>query len=464
MIPLTKTEYCNALECPKILWLDRHRNTDLFREAVLAYIDEKIKNEAVLEKGRKTGELARGYFGKYDLVPYDANKPTMLAETQRLVDARAPVICEASFSYDNCFCSVDILRCNNEEFEIVEIKSSTGPKPYYFDDMAFQYYVLSSCGYNIKKISLMHINNQYIRNGDINIQKLFTVVDCTEEVKGKQQEVAANIKRIRETAEAETEPDAPIGEHCDKPWLCHYKKYCFRHITQETNPSIGRQPPKITIDKPAIRAFLDTLSYPLYYLDFETMQEIVPPFDNTRPYQQIPFQYSLHIQKEKGGETEHREFLAEAGADPRRALAERLCEDIPKDVCVLAFVMSFEKMRIKELAGDFPDLAPHLMAIHGNIKDLYAPFKKGAWYSEAQEGSASIKYVLPAMFPDDPELNYNNLDLIHNGTDAMTAYADLPNRTPEEQERTRAALLAYCRLDTWSMVKIVQKLQEIVNE
>jgi len=311
----------------------------------------------------------------------------------------------------------------------------------------------------------MHINNKYERIGGLEIQKLFAVEDCTEEVKEKQKDLYANIKRIKEIAGADAEPDIPMGKHCDEPYACPYKSYCAGEEERadiEEGGAEYEKPP--AVDKRAIRAFLDTLSYPLYFLDFETFKETIPSYDRERPYMTIPCQYSLHIQAREGAEPEHREFLAEAGTDPRRLIAERLCADIPKGVCVLAWYMSFEKTRIKELADLFPDLAPHLMAIHGNIKDLIEPFKKHAWYSGAQEGSNSLKKVVPAMFPNDPELNYDDLDLIHSGGEAMDAFADLPNKSDEEQKRVRAALLAYCRLDTLVMVKILQKLYEAADE
>ena len=176
---------------------------------------------------------------------------------------------------------------------------------------------------------------------------------------------------------------------------------------------------------------------------------------------QIPFQYSLHIQKEQGGELEHREHLGIAGTDTRRALAEQLCRDIPKDVCSLAYNMKFEKMVIKQLAEQYPDLAEHLMNIHDNMQDLMIPFKEKYYYSEALEGSYSIKYVLPALCPGDPELDYHNLEGIHNGGEAMAAFPDIPNHTPEEQETIRKNLLAYCGLDTLAMVKVLEKLYEL---
>ena len=160
------------------------------------------------------------------------------------------------------------------------------------------------------------------------------------------------------------------------------------------------------IDKNEIRKFLAGVTYPLYHLDFETFQQPIPLWDNVSPYMQIPFQYSLHIQANAGGGTVHREFLGKEGADPRREFAERLCADIPVGACVMAYNMSFEQSRIKELAKLFPDLDKHLMALHDNMIDLAAPFRSGAYYCRAMGGSYSIKAVLPALCPDDPELDY----------------------------------------------------------
>ncbi len=183
-----------------------------------------------------------------------------------------------------------------------------------------------------------------------------------------------------------------------------------------------------------------------------------------RPYQQIPTQYSLHVLREPGGELGHYEFLAEAGKDPCRAVAEHLVADIPAGVCTLAYNMTFEKGRIGELAALFPDLTEHLLAINDGMDDLLKPFNSGAYYARAMGGSNTSKHVLPALFPDDPELDYRSLDGVHNGSEAMAVYADLVNMTPEEAARTRESLLRYCELDTFAMVKIWQKLVEAVGE
>ena len=215
------------------------------------------------------------------------------------------------------------------------------------------------------------------------------------------------------------------------------------------------------IDKPGISDFLDTLNYPLYFLDFETYMTAIPPFDNTSPYMQIPFQYSLHILDKRDGTLEHREFLAKEGTDPRRPLAEKLCRDIPGGVCVITYNMTFEKRILKELADFFSDLSFHLMKVHDSMKDIMQPFQSHAYYRREFAGSYSIKKVLPALFPDDKKLDYSNLVLVQHGGDVMDIFPTLHEKPSEEIAKIREALLAYCRLDTFGMVKILQYLEEV---
>jgi hypothetical protein len=176
---------------------------------------------------------------------------------------------------------------------------------------------------------------------------------------------------------------------------------------------------------------------------------------------QIPFQYSLHYIE--NGILKHKEFLSESGIDPRRTLALSLINDIPKDVCVLAYNMSFEKSVIKNLSILFPDLKDHLMNIYNNIKDLMIPFKEHYYYTKEMEGSYSIKYVLPALFKEDSSLNYHNLENIHNGSEAMNAFVNLEKLPKEEQNIIRNSLLKYCELDTYAMVCIWEKLQDVIK-
>ena len=193
------------------------------------------------------------------------------------------------------------------------------------------------------------------------------------------------------------------------------------------------------------------------------MQPVIPLFPGTKPYQQIPFQYSLHYIKSAGGPLLHKEFLAESGENPLQAIAEALCRDIPMNVCVTAYNKSFECSRIKELAGMFPDLSEHLLDITENIKDLLDPFQAGHYYNRAMGGSFSIKSVLPAIFPGDPELNYHNLEGVHNGSEAMTIFPRIKDMPAEEQKKARHNLLKYCELDTYAMVKVWGELVRVVE-
>ena len=196
-------------------------------------------------------------------------------------------------------------------------------------------------------------------------------------------------------------------------------------------------------------------------MDFETFQMPIPKYDGIKPYMQVPFQYSLHYIENNN--LFHKEFLAESNTDPRRSLALKLVEDIPLNSCVLAYNMSFEKTVIKSLANLYPDLSNHLMNIHDNMKDLMIPFKNRKYYTKDMHGSYSIKYILPALFPNDESLNYKNLDLIHNGSEAMNSFKNLEEKTLEEQSYIRERLLKYCELDTYAMVKIYEKLKEVIK-
>ena len=487
---LSKSKYCKGVQCPKILWMDTH-------------MSEKAKpgDDSVLETGTRVGDLARGYFGEYTLVEFNLDKGKMVSDTKRLIEEEKGerTIAEASFYWDGLFCSVDLLRVHDEECSIVEVKSSTEVKDIYVDDLAFQYYVLSKCGMKIKSASLMHIDSSYERHGELELDKLFVVKDYTDVVKDKLQEVEDNVRQIRLFQENTEEPENEIALCCEVPYECAYYDYCRRHIPERSVFDIKglfaskkyeyyhqgiisfedviRCKPKLSdkqlqqveteyFDRPdvilpeKIGEFLDTLRYPLYHLDFETFQQAIPEFEGLHPYEQIPFQYSLHIEYEDG-RLEHKEFLAKEGTDPRRAIAESLCRDFPMDACVLAYNMSFERRVLASLANVFPDLADHLLAIRDNICDLMVPFQNQFYYTKAMQGSYSIKYVLPALYPDDPELDYHSLDEIHHGGEASSAFADLANRTPEQIEKTRKNLLKYCGLDTYAMVKVLAKLREV---
>ena len=493
----SKSKYCSFWQCPKITWLDKFKPEE-------KEIDDSLA--ARLSNGNEVGDLAMTLFGDFveTTTLSEDNKLDYSAMIQKTTDEIAKGtenICEAAFSYNGLYCAVDILHKEKGGYAIYEIKSSTHLNYIYLVDVAYQKYVLEKSGIKVTGTYLVNINNEYVRHGDLNVKELFFIQDVENFLQEEYDNIDETLKRADEILNNETEPNIDISDKCTSPYACAYWKYCTKHlptpnvfdiyhlgkskkfdyynngiISFEDLEKHGHLDYKQTrqidyylhdkgtyINKDGIKKFLDTLSYPLYFLDFETMQSVIPQFDSTKPYQQIPFQYSLHYIENEGGKVKHKEFLAVSGKNPLRKIAESLCNDIPENVCVLAYNKSFECGRIGELAELFPDLSRHLLNIKRNIKDLLDPFQKGYYYNKAMGGSFSIKSVLPAIFPDDPSLNYHNLDGVHNGAEAMTIFPLIKNMPKEEQEITRQNLLKYCELDTFAMVKIWEELIKSVN-
>ena len=485
---LSKSKYCNAIQCPKMLWLDTNKKEE----------KDDVSNSSVLDNGTEVGIIAQDIFGPHIDINFDTNLTNMINDTTKALEKDNIIITEASFSYKDNFCSVDILKKENNNYEIYEVKSSTEIKDIYIDDISYQTYVLKSLGLNVIKSCIVYLNSDYERIGKLDLNKLFIIKDVTDIVFSKQDEVKKKIDDINNYMKKTTEPNDDIGMHCVTPYPCPFFKYCTKHLPKNNIFNIRRMRnsskfklyhegiysyedlldqdidwkykeqiefalynKKPFINKSKIKEFLDTLSYPLYFLDFETYQQAIPEYDHIKPYMQIPFQYSLHYIENENSPLMHKEFLAEVNIDPRRSLAESLVKDIPKNTCVIAYNMMFEKMVIKNLAHLYPDLKEHLMNIHANMKDLMIPFKNRDYYTKEMDGSYSIKYVLPALFPNDPSLDYHNLDLVHNGSEAMSTYASLASLSKEEREKVRLSILKYCELDTYAMVKIWQKLKEL---
>ena len=490
---LSKSRYTLFCQCPKTLWLRTYKPDE-------ATVDAGV--EARFESGNEVGDLAMGLFGPFVEVTVkredgSLDLAAMVEKTQEEMERGTDVICEASFTFEKNYCAVDILRKTKNGWAIYEVKSSSFPEfdgqeaklEKYAPDIAYQKWVLEQCGINVTDTYLVCLNSDYVRQGELN-----------EYLK-----VPARVSQALKLLASEEEPDLDLSEHCMKPYGCAFLDYCKRqHGVPQGEPTIfdlyrmnfskklehyhagrilfndvreealsDKQQMQVEctlnktehIDVDGIREFLASLSYPLYFLDFETLQQPVPQYNGQRPYQQITFQYSLHIKRSADAPYEHREFLApNDGSDPRRHLAEQLCKDIPMNVCTLAYNKGFECGRIKELASLYPDLAVHLLNIRDHIQDLLTPFQSGYYYVPAMHGSFSIKSVLPALFPDEPSLNYHNLDeRCQNGGNAMTLFPAIQFMEPEEAKASREALLRYCELDTWAMVKVWEKLKEVAE-
>lgn len=498
---LSKSRYTMFCQCQKALWLKTNK------PEVEVIEDDR---QALLERGNEVGDLAMGLFGDFvevtTILPNGKLDLTaMIDKTNQEMTKGTNVICEASFSYRDNYCAVDLLRKTDTGWSIYEVKSisSNDRKKIekYYPDIAYQKWVLTQCGVNVTGAFLVCLNSNYVREETLDLTGLFAVIDVSSDIENEYDLVPERVEKARTVLASKTEPDLDLFENCKKPFDCGFWKYCTRNLPQPNvfdlygvgfpfnkklelyhegnisfddlkDRSLGNirdmqiesaLTGKSFIDRENIKAFLETLSYPLYFLDFETLQMAIPEFKGTSPFQQIPFQYSLHIKDKKESACQHKEFLAPSdGSDPRRALAEQLRKDIPKDVCTLAFHKSTECNIIKKLAENFPDLAGHLLNICENIKDLLDPFKAGYYYVPAMGSSFSIKSVLPALFPHDPSLDYHTLDpRVQNGTEAMDIFPKIKDMKPDEAVAAREALLRYCELDTLALVKVLERLEEV---
>ena len=508
MPTLSKSKYTTACQCQKALWLRANKPEEETKDASL---------EARFAAGNEIGNLAKSLFGEFvETTTHKTNGQldisAMITKTKRLMECECEVICEAAFSCPNHYCAVDILRKTPNGWAIYEVKSTTS-KAYepldekklgkYAIDIAYQRWVLEQCGVKVTNTYLVTLNSDYELEGELNIHQLFNIIDLSPLVENEYLKVPNKVKLALATLELKGEPSVKLSENCKKPHDCAFWEYCTKHLPKPSvfdvygsgcrfdkklkfyqegkwsfedlaQQSIGNIPDlqiRCILDdtdyiNPAgIKEFLDKITYPLYFLDFESIQPVLPTYQGTRPYMQICFQYSLHYIEYEGGPLKHTAFLAESnGEDPRRALAEALCRDIPRNVCTMAYNDPFEKTRIKEMAEAFPDLADHLLNIRDHIIDLLVPFRAGHYYRPAMGGSFSIKSVLPALFPNDPEMDYHNLTgQVHNGGDAMTIFPKIKDMSPTDAQQAREDLLAYCHLDTLAMVRVWEKLMEVVK-
>jgi hypothetical protein len=488
---LSKSQYVRGLQCYKSLWLYKNR-PDLIQ-------NPDILEESLFKTGHTVGELACQLFpGGIEIEFNPTDFEGMIEQTAELIKQGVDVIYEATFKENGIFAMADILVKNGQKWDVYEVKSATSVKEYHRDDSTVQWHALSNV-LKLNRIFIVHINNQYERLGQLDVNKLFKIEDVTDSVLERLKEVPKNIKEMEEMI-SRAEPGIDIGQHCSNPHECDFKKYCWQDIPTPSIFDLYRmnsskkfelyregvihfdQVPSglkltkiqnvqvesyksndILINTPVINDFLKTVEYPIHFFDFETFQNAIPRFDGQQPYAQIPFQYSLHI-LHADGRLEHTEFLGDENSDPRKDLAERMIQDILPTGSLMAFNQSFEKDVISKLAQRFPENEQALMQIHSRFVDLLVPFRSLGYYHPDFNGSFSIKSVLPAMFPNEPELDYSQLAIKHGGM-AMDTFANLHLlKDKASLEKIRKDLLAYCRLDTLAMVKIFQKLKLLCGE
>jgi hypothetical protein len=486
---LSKSSFIKGLQCEKHLYLYKYHYKEM---------DElSDMQKAIFKRGTNVGELAQKLFPGEEIAAYGdpPDYEKALKKTKELIKKGVKIIYEAAFMFNEVLSIADIVVKGKDGWKIYEVKSSTSISETYLNDAALQYYVISNLGIKVIDFSIIYINNQYVRKGNLNLEELFTTESVLENILSMQDFVKENVKRFKKVLMKKQIPDIDIGEHCYNPYICGFYNYCRKHIPEDSifdfsgmhlakkyelyrdgiirfedipddyplNKNNRMQlevynSGKTFINKDAIKNFLTDLNYPLYFMDFETFQPAVPLFDDSKPYQQIPFQYSLFLKKDKKSELEHFEFLAEPGEDPRVKFIENLLKETSGKGDVLVYNKTFEVTRLKEIARDFPQHLKEIETLIARIKDLMIPFQKKYYYAPEMKGSYSIKAVLPALVP---ELSYDELEINEGGL-ASIAYESLQTETDLMFiAEIKKQLLEYCKLDTLAMVRILEKLEEI---
>ncbi|MBU0706312.1 DUF2779 domain-containing protein [Patescibacteria group bacterium] len=468
MLILTKSDFIKLLQCRKYLWLYKHRR-DLLPE------DIDLSLEKVFEEGYEVEKYACELFPKGDGAVF---QPTFKSPKQGII------------------CRCDILKYTSpKEVELYEVKSSTEVKDYHLSDVVFQKQCLTESGLTVKKVCLILVNNKYVRHGPIEPKKLLKIEDVTEEVEERMEELPARIEEALKVLRLKTEPDVRILKQCSKPFACPLIPYCWKNVPTPSIYDAGLNEKKLNIlldkgilnmkdvpagmitpskrkfyesvltDKPqidrkAIAKWIEKLVYPLYFLDYETYSSAIPMCDGYRPYQQMPFQYSLHVIKKPGQKPLHYEHLELKAVDPVPALAAKLSKQLGPKGSVIAWNMGFEKDRNSEMAERLPAYAKFFNAVNKRMVDLAEPVKKGAYVHPDFLGKWSIKAVLPVMCP---ELSYEGLV-----TETATAFEYWPELIsgklpPAERGTMEKKMLAYCKMDTFGMVRILGEMEKTLG-
>lgn len=484
---LSKSKIIAFRQCPKRLWLEVHRSD----------LRDDSASEAVFRIGNEVGDVARAIYdpeAKGELIDINVlGFEEAFSRSETLLKEGLAVVCEAGFRAEGALAFADIMIPEGYgetlKWHMIEVKASASVKDYQRDDVAVQMFVAQAAGVPLGSASLAHINNQFVYEGDGNYEGLFSEVDLTREAMGRQEEVKQWLDGAHVVAATGQEPEVEVGAQCHDPFPCPFLSYCNRDkpvaqypLTALPNLSTTKrealeamniydlrdvpedwltekqrrvqeqtQLGEVWFDAEGAASDLAGLGTPAYFLDFETVMFPVPIWKGTRPYQQLPFQYSLH-RVDQNGEVWHEEFLDLSGEDASETIARSLVKKCGGSGPVFAYSAGFEKRVLWDLAARFPDLAEELENIIERVVDLY-PIAKNRYYHPDQHGSWSLKAVLPSICPD---LSYAELEGVADGGMAAEAFQEgiEVGTTEERKSEIERELLKYCHLDTLALVRL----------
>ncbi len=484
---ISKSGFLAGLQCPKLLWC-RYNAQRLFPP-----VDPLT--QSMFDQGHEVGLLARTlYPGGRSVVDSQSDLDRALRETRQAVLERRPLF-EPAFTHVGGLARIDILNpIGRDDWELVEVKSGVEMRDVNLQDVAFQAFLLAGSGLSIRRCTLMHLDRDYVRCGDLDPRRLFVRRDVTQQAMELSRSIEAGLEEMMKTVGQRTCPETAIGAHCDAPFQCPLRDHCWAFLPEhsvldlyrgkkrgfdllnrgftrisdipESEPltAIQRVQKQSILDgrpyieREPIRRFLKQIRFPAYFLDFETFQMALPPYEGTRPWQQIPFQFSLHVLPALEAEPEHHTFLAEDAQDPRPQFLGRLRGLLGNAGSIVAYNAQFEKRVLRECCDHLPDYADWLRGIEKRFVDLLIPFKAFRYYHPEQRGSASMKAVLPALVGD----SYDGLDIQEGGTASLEfCRVTFGNVSETEKARVRRNLEVYCSQDTRGMVKIIRALRDL---
>ena len=475
-------------QCSKRLWLEIHRPE--LRE-------DSASTQASFRVGYQVGDLAQRIYDPQGLgavidVQSEGFDRAFKRSTE-LLHSTQPIF-EAGFLAGGALAFADVMlpeqKKGKQVWRMVEVKSSTSVKGYHRDDVAVQAFVAQSAGVELQSIALAHIDSSWTYPGDGDYRGLLVEVDLTAEAFSRTEEVKAWVAQAQSVCANPREPVIDIGAHCDVPYACGFHDYCSRDKPKPEYPVywlprigdkavtmaeqgvidlrdvpddlLNSRQQRVKTHTLANTVFFDAVgaaadlavhSLPAYFLDFETIHFAVPIWKGTRPYQQNTFQFSLHALSESG-QLDHTEFVDLSGNDPSQPFADALIAACGVQGPVYVYNAGFETARMSELATRYPQFSAALLAINDRVVDLL-PIARERYYHPSQQGSWSIKKVLPAVVP---ELRYQALDGVQDGGMAMEAFLEAihPDTTAERKNQIEQQLRAYCKLDTYAMVRLWQ--------
>lgn len=483
MKQLSKSKILAYRQCPKRLWLEVHRPE----------LRDDSGSEMAFAIGNQVGEVARRIYDPRNkghlLDPHEIGWEESFTLTSGCMEKGEGPLFEAAFRISGALALADVMLADRDGWRMVEVKSSASVKDYHHDDLAVQSYIAKKSGVPLTRVAIAHVDTSFVYFGGENYAGLLVEVDMTDETRSREEEVESWLAGAQQTAALPSEPQVEVGPHCSAPFDCPFADHCWKHVEQPEYPLTSfyrmrsttrerleaegftdvREVPEERLgemnawirrqtiagepwfDREGATADLAPYTGTARFLDFETIGFAVPIWPLTRPYMQLPFQFSCH-EVGADGVVRHHEFLDLTGDDPRVLFAAALVEACGEEGPVFVYNARFENRVMHEVAAHVPEVAEAIERIIGRVVDL-EPIARNRFYHPSQHGSWSLKVLLPALCPD---LDYGALEGVHDGNEAQQAYLEAVARdtTPERREEIRRQLLEYCKLDTLALVRI----------